>query len=175
MVREFENCLHRLALRKKDVAEVCLFKKLCVSFWGPPQFTSGKAEADGLELALCHSQPLCLQKSVVLFCLCLILNDFVSLFNFYFSHLRDDAFLDKPLNVLVFFFSPPKRWNVHLTKILGGNISSFLICALLLNSPGIASPRQWGYSLQLIGLYDLRRQVCVQGSFYFFFLWRKMH
>lgn len=71
---------------------------------GTPQFTSGKAEADGLELALCHSQPLCLQKSMVLFCLCLMLNDFVSLFNFYFSHLRDDAFLDKPLNVLVFFF-----------------------------------------------------------------------
>lgn len=145
MVREFENCLHRLALRKKDVAEVCLFKKLCVSFWGPPQFTSGKAEADGLELALCHSQPLCLQKRMVLFCLCLMLNDFVSLFHFYFSHLRDDAFLDKPLNVLVFFFSP-KRWNVHLTKILGGTY-------IFLCNTCSASQFPWNRKSLAVGLF----------------------
>lgn len=45
--------------------------------------------------------------------LCLVVNDFVSLFNFYVSHLRDDAVLDlKPLNVFV--FSSPQRSGMYI-------------------------------------------------------------
>ena len=43
------------------------------------------------------------EKQGPFLCLCLVVNDFVSLFNFCVSHLRDNALLGpKPLNVFVF-------------------------------------------------------------------------